>query len=72
MLANKLILCFNSNERKKTEVLQSSLSESNSGENISKLVNVIINVISFTFPGAQLKQVVKKIVAFDSSNYLNM
>ena len=72
MLANKLILCFNSNERKKTEVLQSSLSESNSGENISKLVNVIINVISFTFPGAQLKQVVKKIVAFDSGNYLNM
>ena len=72
MLANKLILCFNSNERKKTEVLQSSLSESNSGENISKLVNVIINVISFTFPGAQLKQVVKKVVAFDSGNYLNM
>ena len=72
MLANKLILCFNSNERKKTEVLQSSLSESNSGENIGKLVNVIINVISFTFPGAQLKQVVKKIVAFDSGNYLNM
>ena len=72
MLANKLILCFNSNERKKTEVLQSSPSESNSGENISKLVNVIINVISFTFPGAQLKQVVKKVVAFDSGNYLNM